>query len=98
MVEKEKSEKHVAAAFKHALEGLGSCFERLCGEVAELERGRANHEERVGVLEQELVALADRLNALELRFGSVAATAEVAEVAFDKRVPDLEASTPEVKG
>ncbi|MGD0072130.1 MAG: hypothetical protein ABSB71_11285 [Candidatus Bathyarchaeia archaeon] len=85
----EKSEKHVVAAFKRALEGLSGCFERLCGEVAELERGRAGHEERFGVLEQELVALADRLNAVELRAGSVV-TAKVAEGTFAK-VSDLEA-------
>jgi hypothetical protein len=91
MAEKENSEKHVAAAFKRALEGLGGCFERLCGEVAELERGRADHEERVGVLEQELVALSDRLNALELRLGSVA-TEKVAEGTF-KKLDDLEAKT-----
>jgi len=84
------SGKCVVAAFKRALEGLGGCFDRLCGEVAELERGRASHEERFGVLEQELVALADRLNALEMRLGSVAAE-KVAEGTFDKRVPDLEA-------
>jgi hypothetical protein len=86
----EKSGKHVAAAFKRALEGLGGCFERLCGEVAELERGRAGHEERLIAVEQELVTLADRLNALELRLGSVAAE-KVAEGTFAK-VPDLETS------
>jgi vacuolar-type H+-ATPase subunit D/Vma8 len=79
MSEKVKSGKFVSAAFKRSLEAFGGCLERLIHEVSELN-------ERVGVLEQELVALADRLNALELRLGSVAA-----EVAFDKRVPDLEA-------
>jgi hypothetical protein len=81
------AKKSLVSVVKNSLADLCLCFERLCGEVAELERGRADHEERFGVLEQELVALADRLNALELRLGSVAA-----EGAFDKRVPDLETS------
>jgi hypothetical protein len=91
MTEKENFGKSVAKLFKVSLQTLGSSFERLCGEVAELERGRANHEERLGMLERELVALADRLNALELRLGSVA-TQAVAEGTFDERVPDLEGS------
>jgi hypothetical protein len=82
MVEKEKSGKHVAAAFKRALEDLGGCFERLCGEVAELERGRADHEGRL----QELEAWRREV---EIQ-ASVAARTLAAKGLIDKRIPDLE--------
>ncbi len=74
----EKFAKHVAVAFKRALEGLGGCFERLCGEVAELKRGRADHEGRL----QELEAWRR-----EVEMQASAATKSL----IDKRVPDLEA-------
>jgi hypothetical protein len=64
----------LAAAFKRSLEIYGGCFERICSELSSLSK-------RVGELEVELVGLADRVCAMELKAGTVA-TEKIAEDTF----------------